>query len=116
MDYPSLQKNQALKELNLSHNDFGVEGGQKLGPAIGLFVALFILSIEHFSSLRILDKIRLNIMISISGANDIMESLDLSWNKLRRKGAIAVAKGVKASISLFSQRSQSYCQTFCWMT
>ena len=32
-----LQKNQALKELNLSHNDFGVEGGIKLGSAIGNF-------------------------------------------------------------------------------
>ena len=35
VSFSVLQKNQALKELNLSHNDFGVEGGQKLGPAIG---------------------------------------------------------------------------------
>ena len=37
----SLQKNQALKELNLSHNDFGVGGGIKLGSAIGNLIYIF---------------------------------------------------------------------------
>lgn len=31
----------------------------------------------------------------MSGANDILEQLDLSWNQLRRRGAVAIAKGIK---------------------
>ena len=30
-----------------------------------------------------------------------MEVLDLSWNKLRRRGAVAVAKGVKVGHSVW---------------
>jgi len=30
----------------------------------------------------------------LSGANDILDVLDLSWNHIRGKGAIAVAKGI----------------------
>ncbi len=30
-----------------------------------------------------------------------MESLDLSWNKLRRRGAIAIAKGIRVLASFF---------------
>ena len=32
-----------------------------------------------------------------SGANDILEVIDLSWNQIRGKGAIAVAKGIGVS-------------------
>jgi len=32
-----------------------------------------------------------------AAANDILETLDLSWNHLRQKGAIAVARGLKVS-------------------
>ena len=31
------------------------------------------------------------------GANDILEVIDLSWNQIRGKGAIAVAKGIGVS-------------------
>ena len=30
-----------------------------------------------------------------TGANDILDVIDLSWNHLRQKGAIAVANGIK---------------------
>lgn len=39
-------------------------------------------------------KLRLFCTIS-TGANDILDVLDLSWNCLRQKGAISVAKGIK---------------------
>ena len=38
-----------------------------------------------------------NLDIGFSGANDILEVLDLSWNQIRGKGAIAVAKGIGVS-------------------
>ena len=34
-----------------------------------------------------------------SGSNDILDVLDLSWNRLRQKGAIAIAKGIKVNMS-----------------
>ena len=36
-------------------------------------------------------------MLLIIGANDILEVLDLSWNHIRGKGAIAVARGIGVS-------------------
>ena len=36
-------------------------------------------------------------MVLITGANDILEVLDLSWNHIRGKGAIAVARGIGVS-------------------
>ena len=38
-----------------------------------------------------------DLFIGFSGANDILEVLDLSWNQIRGKGAIAVAKGIGVS-------------------
>ena len=39
--------------------------------------------------------------IYISGANDILEVIDLSWNQIRGKGAIAVAKGIGVSMEIY---------------
>ena len=31
----------------------------------------------------------------ISGSNDILEELDLSWNQIRQRGGVCIAKGLK---------------------
>ena len=32
------------------------------------------------------------------GENSSIQELDLSWNSLRRKGAVAIAQGIKVSV------------------
>ena len=59
----SLQNNQKVEYLDLSHNNFGEGAGMVLGPAIS--------------------------------ENSTMKELDLSWNSIRRKGAMTIAIGVK---------------------
>ena len=42
------------------------------------------------------------LILKFLGANDILEVLDLSWNQIRGKGAIAVAKGIGVSNNINS--------------
>ncbi len=46
-----------------------------------------------------------------AGANDIMESVDLSWNKLRRRGAVFVAKGLKVC---YCKNKEIHCPLKSW--
>ena len=39
-------------------------------------------------------------MSNISGENDTLETLDLSWNHLRGKGAVAIGKSIQRNIGL----------------
>ena len=69
-----------MRYLDLSHNEFGEAAGEVLGPAIGESKTSPNPNPDHWY---------------IAGDSETIQTLDLSWNHLRKKGALAIAEGLK---------------------
>lgn len=82
-----MQSSLHLKYLDLSHNQFGERGGEILGPAIGMCYTHTCAC--HTSAVTCVNQ--------PVGDCESIQTLNLSWNHLRRKGAEAVAEGMKVS-------------------
>lgn len=75
-----LQSSLHIRYLDLSHNEFGEAGGEILGPAVGMHSRL---------GGGVARK------LFLAGDSESLRILNLSWNHLRRKGADAIADGLK---------------------
>lgn len=93
-----------MKELDLSHSDFGEYGGKLIGEAIGkriwnpVSVKLFFQSRKTFriQVYSIQSKLKFNLFFNlILGNNDTIETLNISWNGFGPNGAKAIAKGLE---------------------
>lgn len=92
-----------MKELDLSHSDFGEYGGKLIGEAIGkrvcdrVSVKLFFNKDLSNTGLFHLIKIEINLFFFtlIVGNNDTIETLNISWNGFGPNGAKAIAKGLE---------------------
>ncbi|XP_078676218.1 uncharacterized protein LOC144913403 isoform X1 [Branchiostoma floridae x Branchiostoma belcheri] len=89
-----LQENTTLKALNLAGNEFRDKDGQ-----------LFVDALQNNYQLK---EVNLSYNLFSDGehignaiaANDSMVQLDLSWNQLRGKGALAICNGLKLNTTL----------------
>ena len=93
-----------MVKLNLSGNRFCEEGGVLLGPGISEYAFVpsiseyaFVPSISEYAVHRVISvpNLTLQFFFNTAAANDSIEILDLSWNQIRRRGALAIAAGLK---------------------
>lgn len=115
-----------LKELDLSHNDFGEYGGKLIGEAIGNNDTIETLNIswngfgpngakaiakglEENSCLKVLDvswngleDVGSEMIASAISANDVMVDLNISANRIGMKGLGLVLKALSSSKSIKS--------------
>lgn len=78
--------------MDLSHNEFCGKGGAHLGQLLGTFN----FALLNVTAVDITSKYFILILPSISAANNEgLEVLDLSWNHIRMKGAVAFCAGLK---------------------
>ena len=66
-----------------------------LGPSISEYA--FVPSISEYAVHRVISvpNLTLKFFFITAAANDSIEILDLSWNQIRRRGALAIAAGLK---------------------
>lgn len=92
-----------MKELDLSHSDFGEYGGKLIGEAIGkricnrVSVKLFFQERPfEYRSIPFNQNWNLTYFFTlIVGNNDTIETLNISWNGFGPNGAKAIAKGLE---------------------
>ena len=92
-----MQTSYHIRHLDLSHNEFGEESGVILGPALGKPVHTFTnlpIHLRH-ANYCCLSSWR-------SAESEALQTLDLSWNHIRRKGAKAIAVGLMVRLLVYT--------------
>ncbi|KAK3093186.1 hypothetical protein FSP39_012377, partial [Pinctada imbricata] len=77
----SFHESMTVTHLNLSDNDLGTEGAKILCQAMMAKKCVFE-------------------TLNLSGNNESLDTLNISWNHIRRKSAYAFMKGIKTNIGL----------------
>ena len=85
-----MQSSYKVKFLDLSHNEFGAAAGEILGPALGKYTC----RIKGYYNARITSLLSTLYVVCVADS-EVLRTLDLSWNHIRRKGAVAIAAGLK---------------------
>ncbi len=84
----TIKQDQNIVKINLSHNEFSEKAGVAFGKWLGN---------SAFEG-RALKKIKCFLLFVRIGDNHILIDLDLSWNHIRKKGALQIARGLSVSV------------------
>ena len=86
------QSSYRITHLDLSHNEFSEVAGVILGAALG---ELGVCGQKARGSLLCVACAVLLFFPSHTAESEVLQTLNLSWNHLRKKGAVAIAQGLK---------------------
>ncbi|RUS80740.1 hypothetical protein EGW08_011504 [Elysia chlorotica] len=110
-----LQRNQHLSKVNLSWNGFGFEGCAALGATLLQNTSLLVLNLTsnriHLPALhKLLDGVVRNKTLTTLHVTDnvTMTTLDLSWNHIRGRGAVGIARGLQLALNPIPAHCTSY--------
>nr|XP_020469595.1 leucine-rich repeat-containing protein 74A [Monopterus albus] len=88
--------NSRIKELDLSHNEFSIKGGEHLGQLLATNQGLEVLDLS-WNCIRMKGAVAFCAGLKV---NMILKHLDLSWNGFGNEGALAMGEALKFNNTL----------------